>query len=275
MEPNWSERNDLAEMGIYPLVNKLREEYGEDTELLVCGPAGERLFKTACLISTDYATREPIRVAGRGGMGAVMGARGLKAIVIQKPKKTCKAAAADPGEFKSAAAAFHKLAGANSTIVARATYGTFGGNRKAESTGVLPVKNFRSFRFDAIDKMDAQAVVDKLDKNGGKYGLACQAGCLIRCSNYYVDDSGRHTTSGFNYETLGLCGSNLMLDSLDEIAEIKHLCDDFGVDTIEMGAALGLFMEAGIIPWGTGRPPLPCLARLLPEGNIPQSRRRD
>ena len=252
------ERNDLAYMGNYPLADKLREEYGEDTELLLCGPAGEKLFRTACVIATDYATGEPCRAAGRGGLGAVMGARGLKAVVIQKAAKPYKVTAANPQKFKSAVSAFHKSAAADSTVQARAIYGTFGGTRNIEATGVLPVKNFRSIHFDAIDKIDAQAVVDKLDKNGGKYGLACQTGCLIRCSNYYVNDRGEHSASAFNYESMVLCGPNLMLDSLDEMADMMHLCDDFGVDSIEMGAALGLFMEAGIIPWGDGTRLLRC-----------------
>ena len=108
--------------------------------------------------------------------------------------------------------------------------------------------------------------MDKLDKNGGKYGQACQTGCLIRCSNSYVNDRGEHSASAFNYESMVLCGPNLMLESLDETAEMMHLCDDFGVDSIEMGAALGLFMEAGIIPWGDGKAAIAMLKEIIAGG---------
>jgi len=247
------ERGDLKGVGNFALVKRLREDYGETCEMLVCGPAGEKLYRNACVLSTDYATKEPVRAAGRGGLGAVMGARGLKAVVVQKADKPFRAAAARPEEFKAALNAMHKAAAAAGVVQARTKYGTFGAVRGNENAGILPVKNFRSMPFAGIDKIDAQAIVDRLEKNGGRYGQACQTGCFIKCSNYYVDESGRHTASAFNYETLGLCGPNLMIDSLDDIAEIKQICDDFGFDTIEMGASLGLMMEAGVLPWGDGR----------------------
>lgn len=248
--PELIERNDLVGMGNFTLVHQLREAYGQDSEMLVIGPAGEKLFKNACILATDYSTKEPCRAAGRGGLGAVMGARRLKAIVVQKATKPYRAQPARPEEYRAASSALHKAIAENGAVQARTKYGTFGGVRKNAETGILPVKNFRSIPFDGIDKIDAQAIVDQLDRNGGKYGLSCQTGCLIKCSNYYVDKGGRHTASSLNYEALGLCGPNLLIDSLDTVAEIKQICDDAGIDAIEMGAALGLLMEAGILAWG-------------------------
>lgn len=247
------ERKDLSGMGNYALVDRLRKDYGEKSEMLVCGPAGEKLYRNACILSTDFSTGEPCRAAGRGGLGAVMRAKGLKAIVVEKASKPYIPVAAKPADSKAASTQFHRFVATNGAVQARAKYGTFGSVRKNEETGILPVKNFRSMHFSSISDVDAQAIVDHLDKNGGKYGLACQAGCIIKCSNYYVDAHGHHTASSFNYETLALCGTNCMIESLDDIAEIKQICDDFGIDTIEMGAALGLLMEAGIIPWGDGQ----------------------
>lgn len=260
------ERSDLVEMGNFSLVDQLRDEYGQDCELLICGPVGEKLYRNACVMSTDFATKEPSRAAGRGGLGAVMGARGLKAVVVQKAANPFKAQPADPVKFKDATRSFHKAAVENGAVQARTKYGTFGGVRNNADTGVLPVKNFRSIPFDGIDNIDAQGIVDHLDKYGGKYGLACQSGCLIKCSNYFVDKNGEHTASSFNYETLGLIGSNLMIDSLDDITRIKQLCDDKGVDTIEMGASLGIMMEAGVLAWGDGKSALEMALQLTSGG---------
>ncbi len=259
-------RSDLAGMGNFSLVDQLRKEYGPDSEMLVCGPAGEKLYRNACILSTDFATKELSRAAGRGGLGAVMGARRLKAIVVQKAAKPFKAQPTDPEKFKSAAVSFHKSAAGNGAVQARTKYGTFGGVRNNADTGILPVKNFRSIPFEGIDKIDAQAIVDHLDRFGGKYGLACQSGCLIKCSNYFVDSNGEHTASSFNYETLGLLGPNLMIDSLDDVALIKQVCDDAGIDTIEMGAALGVLMEAGILEWGDGKAAIAMVQQLITGG---------
>ena len=260
------ERNDLAGTGNYSVVKQLRESYGEDTELLVCGPAGEKLFKNACVMATDFSTKEPCRAGGRGGLGAVLGAKGIKAIVVKKALHPYKASPALPEEFKTKLIKFHKATATHAATQARKKFGTFGGVRNNETNGILPVKNFRSIHFDAIDKIDGQAIVDQLERNGGRYGLSCQSGCIIKCANYYVNSYGQHTASSLNYETLGLCGPNCMIEDLDDIAEIKQLCDDFGIDSIEMGAAIGLFMEAGLIPWGDGKAAIDMIKDITKDG---------
>lgn len=76
------------------------------------------------------------------------------------------------------------------------------------------------------------------------------AGCIIRCSNVYPDADGKRLVSPIEYETIGLVGSNLGIDDPDSIARIKHALDDLGLDTIEIGAALGVAAEAGLLKWG-------------------------
>ncbi len=80
----------------------------------------------------------------------------------------------------------------------------------------------------------------------------CHPGCVIQCSQAYNDASGKYLTSGFEYETIWALGANTLIRSLDDIAMIDRLCDDFGLDTIEMGCTLGVLMEGGVIPWGDG-----------------------
>lgn len=78
-------------------------------------------------------------------------------------------------------------------------------------------------------------------------------GCVISCSNVYTDEEGKEIVSGLEYETLSLVGSNCMIGNLDDVARINRLCNDLGLDTMEMGAAVAVAMEAGLLPWGDGK----------------------
>jgi aldehyde:ferredoxin oxidoreductase len=75
-------------------------------------------------------------------------------------------------------------------------------------------------------------------------------GCVIACRNYYVDQEGKPIVGTLQYETIALMGSNLGLDNLDDVAWLNHLCNDYGVDTIETGAALAIALEAGLAEFG-------------------------
>ena len=114
--------------------------------------------------------------------------------------------------------------------------------------GLIPVKNFSGELYDSkkLKKINGDAFLAKLKKNGGKNQLPCQPGCVVRCSNYYNDSKGNYVTSGLEYETVALCGTNCMIDDLDTIAKMDHMCDDLGIDTIETGATIAVCMEAGI-----------------------------
>jgi aldehyde:ferredoxin oxidoreductase len=94
----------------------------------------------------------------------------------------------------------------------------------------------------------------------GKPTHACMTGCVIQCSNAFADENGELLASPVEYETIGLCGSNLEIASLDSIAKINRLCNDYGMDTIEIGATLGVMMEAAELdelPVGINREDLP------------------
>jgi aldehyde:ferredoxin oxidoreductase len=71
-------------------------------------------------------------------------------------------------------------------------------------------------------------------------------GCVIACRNSYVDDEGKPIVGTLQFETIALMGSNLGLDNLDDVARLNYMCNDFGIDTIETGAALGIALEAGL-----------------------------
>lgn len=94
----------------------------------------------------------------------------------------------------------------------------------------------------------------------GKSTHACMTGCVIQCSNAFADEKGELLAAPVEFETIGLCGSNLEIASLDGIARINRLCNDYGMDTIETGATLGVMMEAAemnVLPAGINREDLP------------------
>ena len=115
-----------------------------------------------------------------------------------------------------------------------------------QNLGGLPTHNFSEGRFDGAEALSGEACRDLILARGGAGTPTegCMTGCVIQCSNIMPDANGGLAVAPMEFETLGLCGSNLGLDSLDAIARINRLCNDLGLDTIEIGAALGVMMEA-------------------------------
>ncbi|MCU0502911.1 MAG: aldehyde ferredoxin oxidoreductase, partial [Anaerolineae bacterium] len=205
------------------------------------GPGGEAQLGAAGIAVTD-ANDQPFRLAARGGLGAVMGSKGLKAILIRRIPGTVK----PPAEARAAITGFHKLVASSERIKVLRDYGTASTVMLTQNLGGLPTRNFSEGRFDGADALSGEALRDLIGARGG-VGTpteGCMVGCLIQCSNIMPDADGGLAVAPLEFETLGLCGSNLGLASLDAIARINRLCNDLGLDTIEIGAALGVMMEA-------------------------------
>jgi aldehyde:ferredoxin oxidoreductase len=90
-------------------------------------------------------------------------------------------------------------------------------------------------------------------KGEGRSGTTCLRGCVIQCSNIFPDPSGKKTVASIQYENIALLGSNCGIGNLDDIAEMNDLCNQVGVDTMETGAAIGVAMEAGVVPFGDAK----------------------
>jgi aldehyde:ferredoxin oxidoreductase len=119
--------------------------------------------------------------------------------------------------------------------------------------GGLPTRNFTSGQCAAHDKFSGETMHDTIVARGGKYKHGCHAGCIIQCSQVYVDNDAKYITSGFEYETIWGLGANCGVECLDDIAIADHLMDDVGIDSIESVVAFGVAMEAGILPFGDGK----------------------
>ncbi len=239
----------LKGLGNYATVEKLAETYGSKVGYCSIGQAGEYKLTGASVAFTDQELR-PTRHAGRGGLGAVMGSKGLKAIVID-PTHGSAAPLADPEAFKKAAKRFAKaLAEHPVTSGGLPAYGTDILINILNEAGGLPTRNFSSGRFEGAEKVSGETLNEVTIKRGGNPTHGCMGGCVIRCSGIYHDAKGEYVSKWPEYETVWAWGPNCGIDDLDAIARIDRLCDDFGVDTIEIGCAMAVAMEGGLLKFG-------------------------
>jgi len=116
--------------------------------------------------------------------------------------------------------------------------------------GSLPTRNFSDGAFDHSAELRGEKLRELVLAREGKVGTRCMPGCVIACRNLYADESGKPVVGTVQYETIALVGSNLGLGNLDDVATINYMCNDFGLDTIETGAALGVALEAGLAEFG-------------------------
>ena len=250
---------DYEGMGNYKLHIKLREKYGDRIGIYSIGPAGEHLMKAASIAANDLQGY-PSRHAGRGGLGAVMGSKRIKAIIII-PTKRSKVKIHDIKKLREVSKPFAKsLAESKETF---SIYGTALMTKAMSEYGGLPTKSFRKGSYEDAENISGEKLHDLVVARKGKKRVACSPTCVIKCSNIIVDDNGNHLTSSLEYETIALNGSNCMINDLDSLAKIDHLCDDNGIDTIEFGVTMGVAMDAGLIEWGNSNKVLEILDKKI------------
>ena len=241
---------DLSGLGTYDTTARLLEGADAKTRAVVCiGPAGEMQLGAASIAVSDPEGR-PTRHAARGGLGALMGAKGLKAIVVDDGGAK-NIDAADPAKFRAAMLEFSRVVLDDPRTQNLSRYGTAGVIKFVNRDNVhsLPVRNHRLGTLPTADLLSGQQIAEVGSERGGKM-LPCMAGCIIKCAILYNDAQRAHVTSALEFETIGLLGANLEIDDIDAVARMDRACDDIGLDTIEMGNAFGVAMEAGVLPWG-------------------------
>ncbi|WP_258361141.1 aldehyde ferredoxin oxidoreductase C-terminal domain-containing protein [Moorella sulfitireducens] len=242
--------DEYVGLNTYALSEKLYAKYGKDIAIIAIGTAGERKYNIASVMVSDQATGHPCRAAGRGGMGAVMGSKHIKAVVIEKAEKKYEVNYVDKEKFMAANKKYIDFLTHADSMKVMTEVGTIGAIDIMGSMAIMPVKNFRGGFFDKIDGVNTKAFLTKLKENGGKNGLPCQPGCVVRCNNIYCNSKGEYVTGSLEYETVVLLGPNCDIANLDFLAEMDRLCDDLGVDSMEVGNIVAVCMEAGKIAWG-------------------------
>ncbi|MBU0972772.1 MAG: aldehyde ferredoxin oxidoreductase [Proteobacteria bacterium] len=233
----------------YALVASLKAIHGEDCSITCIGPAGELQLSAASIQSTDRDGR-PCRAAGRGGLGAVMGSKGLKALIVER-KAGKTAPIKDMEAFKSSAKIFAKavLADEFSAQILPAL-GSAVLVEPINAAGAFPTRNARQGQFEDADKISGETMAQIIKERGGIPNHKGCSQCIINCSNEYVDEKGKYVTSSLEYETIWSMGGMIGNNDLDAIARLDFLCDDIGLDTMSTGVAIAVAMDAGYKPFG-------------------------
>ena len=224
----FKDAQDFWGLDTYNTSNKIKQFYPQ-TQIASIGPAGENLIPIASIVfdAPHY------RLAGRGGLGAVMGSKNLKAIAISKSKESVpvfdreglrKSVNSINPSIKKYTQALHN-------------YGTGGSIEGRELTGDLPIKNFAQSRWPEAIKITGQVIADTIFKKH----YACYA-CPIACGKEVSFNN--EIVHGPEYETLSAFGSLLLNEDLDSIVLMNDLCNRYGIDTISLGVTIAFTIEA-------------------------------
>ena len=241
---------DLKMKGISDCISALRRDHGEGISIIAIGPAGEMGLQASAIAVTspDFFPR----MAARGGLGAVMGAKKVKAIIIDD--SGCKSPEIkNKALFKASAKTFTQGITSHPLATGLKLFGTPVLVGMINEMGAICTKNYSQGRFDGAEKISGEYVADLLKSRPNAQNThRCMTGCVMNCSNVYTNEKGEVVVSGLEYETLALMGSNCMIDDVDIIARMNGVCNDTGVDTMEVGGAIAVAMEAGLLSWGDG-----------------------
>jgi aldehyde:ferredoxin oxidoreductase len=250
--------------GNFEAQDMLHKKYGKKVTIALCGPVGEYQGLLGGISFSDKDGR-PARLSARGGVGAVMGSKKVKAVVVDLDRlppfheaKKVNAAVKD----------YAKMLQADSMVTTfYQKIGTMGMADLQNTLGGLPVRNFSAGQQVDVStgekfKMGGEYIRQLNVSRGGEHTHACMPGCIIQCSNVYHDAAGREVVSPVEYETLGLLGTNCGLSDPDDLAQMNYLANDLGVDTIELGATLAVLMEAGLGQFGDKKFMADCMAEM-------------
>ncbi len=237
---------------LYKVFPKLFKRFGK-VNIAGIGTAGEYLYGDSGVVFDDMKGR-PARYAGRGGLGAVMGSKGLKFIILDS-KGAPGVEFADKETFDKGRKKLTKALMEHDITKPKGalnTYGTAVLINIMNEAGGLPTRNFSNGRFEGAAKIAGEAVFEGNKERTGKelYNHACSPGCIIQCSNTWHRPDGTEHVSCQEYESIWALGANCGIDSLDATGELIRLCNAYGLDTIEMGTTMAVAMEGGLLDFG-------------------------
>ncbi|MCF8062377.1 MAG: aldehyde ferredoxin oxidoreductase family protein [Deltaproteobacteria bacterium] len=222
---------DLWGMGSLTLEKRLKEDFGEDFEILTIGPAGENLVRFAC-ISHDFG-----RQAGRTGIGAVLGSKKIKAVLV---RGTGSLEAHDlEGLFEAAKKAFAAIR-EKPGFLGWTPEGTAGITNWVNEVGAFPTRNFQTSFSDHYEAINGKAVIERLKVTDK--GCFC---CPTPCGKYGRTRTslGRAEVEGPEFESIALLGGCYDLQTIEDVAYANYLCDELGLDSISGGVVSAWAVE--------------------------------
>ncbi|MBS3757007.1 MAG: aldehyde ferredoxin oxidoreductase, partial [Desulfobacterales bacterium] len=219
---NWRLENadELKGMKTYETTALLQESIDRKATIMSVGLGGDRGWKAAAIAATDKGGHAS-RFAARGGLGSVMAAKGLKAIVIDDqgaPAIELK----NKEIFRKAQKQFVELAKTDPMLQAMSTMGTPNIVESVRALGAMPVLNYGSDPLEGVEKMSGEALM-KLGQERGGAMAPCMPGCVIGCSIVFKDAQGNHVTSSYEYETIAMMGTNLGITDPDVVADFNRI----------------------------------------------------
>ncbi|MEZ5083938.1 MAG: aldehyde ferredoxin oxidoreductase family protein [Bacteroidales bacterium] len=227
-EINILDAGDLWGKGIFETTDRLTEQHPyKDPRIAAIGQAGENLSKIACIGVDKH------RQYGRGGAGAVMGSKMLKAIVADGETEIKYF---DPEKFKQLNLQFARDVTGNEGVKFRRIKGTMKTIRQTQEAEILPTKNHQLVQFDDFEKISSEAAREELNWKD----TSC-FNCGIRCSKWAEWDG--HKIEGPEYETTAFLGSGSLVNSIKDVAWANEMCNDLGLDTISTGITCSFAME--------------------------------
>jgi len=259
------EKTDLVGKGNFEVI-KILSEKNNNTGIISIGTAGEMKMAAANISVKDPDGK--IRSLGRGGLGAVMGSKRIKYIVIDSNDSN-EVYIEDREKFKKASKKFAKtLLDHPVSGTGLPTYGTDVLINLLNEAGGLPTKNFSSGQFEGHDMISGEKMHNLILERGGKIKHGCHEGCVIKCSQIYNDADKNYVTSGFEYETIWATGANCGIDDLDILAKADSIMDDIGIDTIETGVAIAVAMEGKVLEFGDKKGFLNIIEKEIAQGTF-------
>jgi len=250
------EADQYARKGLYEVFPNLFERFGKKANVMMTGPAGQYRMSMAGICFNDIENR-PSRYSGRGGLGAVMGSKGLLCIIAD-PKDAPGVELQDKDQFNEGrkkltqALTSHDITKPGGGLH---TYWTAILVNIINEAGAFPTRNFSEGKFEGAAKISGEMIHEMCKKRGGAGTTdhSCSPGCTIKCSNVYPNPDGSELVSVQEYESVWALGANCGIDDLDVIGRLIRHCNNLGIDTIETGATLAVAMEAGLAPFGDGK----------------------
>ncbi len=248
------EADQFARRGLYEVYPELFDRFSKRADIMAIGSAGEYLMTNAGVCFNDQEGR-PARYSGRGGLGAVLGSKGLKFIVVDGAGAPNTIPIANKGLFEQGRKKLTEAILSHDITKPKGglnSYGTAVLINILNEAGGLPTRNFSAGRFEGAADISGEAFFEGNKQRLGKelYNHACSPGCIIQCSNVWHKPDGSEHVSCQEYESIWSFGANCGISSLDATGELIRLCNDIGVDTIEAGVTMGVAMEGGLAKFG-------------------------
>jgi aldehyde:ferredoxin oxidoreductase len=218
--------NEIWGQGSYKSIEWLNKKYGSSAGILTIGQAGENKVLYSMIRSMEG------RAAGRPGMGAVMGSKNLKAIVV---KGTKDIPVAEPEAMKELGHSDLKKVRKIDQKTGWSKQGTTGVLAWCNEVAALPVSNMRKTSSKDAWKIDGERL------NAARVATYGCPNCSMPCGIAILDQEGHQ--SELDYENIGMLGSDLEIFDLPQVASLNYLCDDYGIDTISAGGVLAFYAD--------------------------------